>query len=44
MICTKDVPWDGMTLPVEHVDACFIDDTELIECPNCKYCWSMRDL
>jgi hypothetical protein len=39
--CTKEQPWDGKTLPVLHVEADFIDDSNTLLCPVCKYCWSL---
>lgn len=41
MNCTKETPWDKVTLPVIHEDAKFVGDTELLLCPNCEYCWSI---
>lgn len=40
--CTKAHPWDKATVPVLHVDAQFVDDTGLMECPNCGHIWSVR--
>lgn len=37
--CTKEHPWDKATVPVLHVDARFVGDTELMECPNCGNTW-----
>jgi hypothetical protein len=40
--CTKDLPWDGKTLPVLHVDADFLEDfNDLLRCPNCGHQWSI---
>ena len=39
--CTKEHPWDNKTLPVVHDDAKFVDDTQLLLCPICGYCWSL---
>jgi hypothetical protein len=39
--CTKDHPWDRKTLPIIHMDADFIDDENLLKCPNCGHCWSL---
>ena len=40
-VCTKGAPWDKKTLPVTHADAKFVDDSGLLECPNCGHCWSL---
>lgn len=42
--CTKANPWDKVTIPVLHVDARAVGDTELMECPNCGFIWSMQEL
>lgn len=39
--CTKDSPWDKKTLPVIHVDADFVDDSNFLKCPNCGHSWSL---
>jgi hypothetical protein len=39
--CTKEKPWDKKTLPVLHVDGDFLDDLEILHCPNCDHYWSL---
>ena len=40
--CTKERPWSGKTLPVLHVDADFLDDSDrFLSCPNCGYNWDI---
>lgn len=39
--CTRERPWDKKTLPVEHTDAQFVGDTQMLECPHCGHCWSL---
>jgi len=41
LACTKEHHWDKKTLPVIHVDADFVDDTNLLNCPNCGHTWSL---
>jgi hypothetical protein len=39
--CTKAHPWDHKTLPIMHVDGDFIDDSNMLHCPNCGHTWSI---
>ena len=41
VVCTKEHPWDKKTLPVTHSEADFVDDTDMLACPNCGYNWSL---
>jgi hypothetical protein len=40
-ICTKENPWDNRSLPVLHIDGDFVDDTNILVCPNCGHSWSL---
>lgn len=41
VVCTKERPWSGKTVPVMHMDADLVDDNRIYSCPNCGYIWDI---